>query len=251
MENLNKENNDIENNETDSPGKMTVIEHLEEFRYRVIFSLVAWITGSVAGWYLSPRIITYIKNYPQLANIKLILLRPPEAFFVRLKLAMTFGILAALPIIIVQVLLFVLPGLYEKERKWVLRFIPFSIILFYGGAAFSIFVLLPITLEFFLVKMVQGIAEPLISLEEYVNYLTAMVLVGGVVFQMPIVLFFLTLMGILSSQKLIAGRRYAILLVFIIAAFATPPDPFSQVMVALPMLVLYELCIWASKIAGK
>ncbi len=240
-----------EEEESDSLHKMSVIDHLEELRTRIIITAIAWVTGSVAGWYLSPWLITYIKRYPQLQNIKLILLRPPEAFFVRMKLAMTFGILIALPIIIVQIMLFILPGLYDKEKKWVLRFVPFSILLFYAGAAFSVFVLLPITLEFFLVQMVQGIAEPNISLEEYVNYMVSMILVGGLVFQMPIVLFFLTLMGILTSKKLAAGRRYAILIIFIVAAIATPPDPFSQVVVAVPMLILYELCIWTSKMAGK
>lgn len=240
-----------EDAESASLHKMSVIDHLEELRTRIIITAIAWVTGSVAGWYLSPWLITYIKRYPQLQNIKLILLRPPEAFFVRMKLAMTFGILIALPIIIVQVMLFILPGLYDKEKKWVLRFVPFSILLFYAGAAFSLFVLLPITLEFFLVQMVQGIAEPNISLEEYVNYMVSMVLVGGLVFQMPIVLFFLTLMGILTSKKLAAGRRYAILIIFIVAAIATPPDPFSQIVVAIPMLILYELCIWTSKMAGK
>lgn len=241
----------VDSQEEDSLHKMSVVDHLEELRGRIIFAAIAWVTGSVAGWYLSPWLITYIKRYPQLQNIKLILLRPPEAFFVRMKLAMTFGILIALPIIIVQVMLFILPGLYDKEKKWVLRFVPFSILLFYAGAAFSLFVLLPITLEFFLVQMVQGIAEPNISLEEYVNYMVSMILVGGLVFQMPIVLFFLTLMGILTSKKLAAARRYAILIIFIVAAIATPPDPFSQIVVAIPMLILYELCIWTSRMAGK
>ena len=251
MADTDKEQTTPEEDENGSLHKMSVIDHLEELRTRIIVTAIAWVTGSVAGWYLSPWLITYIKRYPQLQNIKLILLRPPEAFFVRMKLAMTFGILIALPIIIVQIMLFVLPGLYDKERKWVLRFVPFSIVLFYAGAAFSLFVLLPITLEFFLVQMVQGIAEPNISLEEYVNYMVSMVLVGGLVFQIPIVLFFLTLMGILTSQKLAAGRRYAILIIFIVAAVATPPDPFSQVVVAVPMLILYELCIWTSRMAGK
>lgn len=254
--NMNKETDtkkDLSPEEEESSAlhKMSVIDHLEELRGRIIFTAITWVTGSVAGWYLSPWLITYIKRYPQLENIKLILFRPPEAFFVRMKLAMTFGMLIALPIIIVQIMLFVLPGLYDREKKWVLRFVPFSILLFYAGAAFSLFVLLPITLQFFLVQMVQGIAEPNISLEEYVNYMVAMVLVGGLVFQMPIVLFFLTLMGVLTSKKLASGRRYAILIIFIVAAIATPPDPFSQVVVAVPMLILYELCIWASRMAGR
>jgi len=237
--------------EEEPGGKMSLVEHIAEIRRRIIISLISWFIGSIAGWYLSPTLISYTKNYPQLKDIQFILIRPPEAFFVRLKVAIVFGLLVALPIIIYEVLAFLMPAFHKKEKKWVLRFIPASMILFYGGAAFSVLVLLPITLDFFLVKLTKGIAVPLISLEEYVNYLLGMTLVGGIIFQMPIVLFFLTLMGVLSSRKLRAGRRYAILLVFIVAAFATPPDPFSQVVVAVPMLILYELCVWASKLAGK
>lgn len=231
--------------------KMSLVEHLEELRWRIIFSILSWCAGAVGGWFFAGRIISYIKSLPGIEGVKLILIRPPEAFFVRMKIAVIAGFLIALPIIIYQVLSFVLPGLTPQEKGWVLKLLPGSVILFYGGAGFAVFVMLPIALNFFLGYMVGGIAEPTISLGEYVNFVTTLVILGGFVFQTPVVLFFLTMIGVLSSEKLRKGRRYAIIIIFIVAALASPPDPFSQVITAIPMIILYELGIYLSRLARR
>ncbi|MCD4783050.1 MAG: twin-arginine translocase subunit TatC [Candidatus Eremiobacteraeota bacterium] len=230
--------------------RMDLVDHMAELRRRIIISIVAWAVGTFAGWFLTPSIITYIKSFPQLKDIELILIRPPEAFFARLKLAVVVGLLFAIPIVIYQVVLFIIPA-YQQHKKWVMRFVPASIILFYLGVLFFMWVLVPITLEFFLIRMAEGIAKPQLSLGEYVNYLVSMTLLGGLVFQVPILLFFLTMAGVLTSRQLMSGWKYAVVITFIVAAFATPPDPFSQVVVAVPMLVLYGLCVWFSRLAGK
>ncbi len=235
-----------------SPGGfMTLTDHLSELRYRILVSFFFWVLASVAGWFATPRVLSYIGSVPSLKDVQLILIRPPEAFFVRMKTAMTLGFLIALPVLIYHVTAFVVPGLRSDEKKWLLRLLPGSVLLFYTGAAFSVMVMLPIVLHFFLVQMTRGIATPQISLEEYVNFLSAMILLGGLIFQTPMVLFFLTTIGILSSDILASGRRYAIIIIFIIAALASPPDPFSQVVVAVPMLILYEATIWLSRLAKK
>jgi len=234
----------------DPDPRMEFTDHLEELRGRIIISIISLAVGTIGGWFLSPSIITYIKSFPQLKDVELILIRPPEAFFVRLKIAFIAGILFAIPIVIYQLVMFIIPA-YHQHKKWILRFVPASIILFYLGVMFFMWVLVPITLEFFLIHMAKGIAKPQISLEEYVNYLVSMTLLGGLIFQVPILLFFLTMAGVITSKQLMSGWKYAVLITFIVAAFATPPDPFSQVVVAVPMLVLYGLCVWFSRLAGK
>jgi sec-independent protein translocase protein TatC len=235
-----------------APGEMTVIEHLEELRKRIIVCIAAWAILSAAGWYLAPWIVSYIKAYPQLSGVQLIMIRPAEAFMARFKLSMVTGIIFAVPIIIQQVLAFILPALYEGEKKWTLKLIPASILLFYAGAAFALFAVIPLTLQFFLVSMTAGIVTPQLSVEEYVNFLISMTILIGLVFQVPIVLLFLTMVGILSSEKLRSGRRYAVVAIFVIAAVATPStDMLTLVVVAVPMMLLYEISIWFAKLAGK
>lgn len=235
----------------DGGPRMSMVEHLNELRRRILVSLTAWAAGSACGWYLTGPVLSYIKSFPSLKDVSLILIRPPEAFFVRFKTAMVIGLILALPVLIFQVMAFVLPGLKKGEKRWALLLIPSSIALFYGGGAFAIFVMVPISLQFFLVNMTKGIALPQISLEEYVNFLIAMVLMGGLAFQTPVVIFFLTVIGVLDSAKLAKYRRHGVILILIIAAVASPPDVFSQLLVAAPMLLLYEVCILVARAAGK
>ncbi|MCE1245534.1 MAG: twin-arginine translocase subunit TatC [Firmicutes bacterium] len=233
-------------------GEMSVVDHLEELRRRIIICIAAWVVFSIAGWYLTPWIVSYIKAYPQLAGVQLIMIKPAEAFMARFRLAIVSGVVLAVPIIIQQIMGFILPALYEGEKKWAIRLVPASVFLFYLGAAFALFAVIPLTLQFFLVSMTQGIATPQLSVEEYINFLISMTILIGLVFQVPIVILFLTMVGILSSKMLQAGRRYAIVAIFVIAAVATPStDMLTMVVVAVPMVLLYEVSIWFAKLAGK
>ena len=233
-------------------GEMSVVDHLEELRRRIIICIAAWAVFSIAGWYLTPWIVSYIKAYPQLAGVQLIMIKPAEAFMARFRLAIVSGVVLAVPVIIQQIMGFVLPALYEGEKKWALKLVPASVLLFYLGAAFALFAVIPLTLQFFLVSMTQGIATPQLSVEEYINFLISMTILIGLVFQVPIVILFLTLIGVLSSKQLQAGRRFAILAIFIIAAIATPStDMLTMVVVAVPMMLLYEISIWFAKLAGR
>lgn len=241
----------IQNDFGVSTKKMPLYKHLEELRLRLFIALICWALCSIIGWFWAKAIISYFKTYPHLQNITLILIKPTDAFTVRFKLALSVGFMLALPIILYQIFAFIIPGLKTVEKKWIFHFIPPAVLLFYAGAAFSLYFIFPVTLDFLLIKMTDGIATPQISLESYVNFLTSIVLMGGLVFESPIILFFLTFIGILSSKTLQKGRKYTIVLIFIIAALATPPDIFSQILMAIPMLILYEICIWAAKAAGK
>jgi sec-independent protein translocase protein TatC len=241
-----------QNDDDYSRGKiMTLVGHLSELRMRIIISISFWAVGSAVGWFLSIPAIGYFRNFEMLQDVQLILIRPTEAFMIRMKVAVVLGLLIVLPFILYQIFAFILPGLRNKEKKWVLKLIPGSVLLFYTGSAFALFMMLPVALRFFLVTMTEGLASPQISLEEYVNFLIMMVVMGGVIFQTPVLILFLTMVGILSSEKLRKGRKYAIVAIFIIAAVASPPDPFSQCIAAIPMLLLFELSIWLAKIAGK
>jgi sec-independent protein translocase protein TatC len=242
---------DNETGEESREKMMTLVGHLAELRTRIITAISFWALGSVAGWFLSIPAIGYFRNFEMLKDVQLILIRPAEAFMIRMKVAVVIGLLIVLPVILYQVLAFVLPALKKNEKSWVLKLIPGSVLLFYAGSAFALLVMLPIALEFFLVRMTEGLALPQISLEEYVNFLIMMVIMGGVIFQTPVLILFLTMIGVLSSEKLRKGRKYAIVIIFIVAALASPPDPFSQCVAAIPMLLLFELSIWMAKIAGK
>ncbi|MFP4498812.1 MAG: twin-arginine translocase subunit TatC [Vulcanimicrobiota bacterium] len=245
--NLDKKQGSNEN----SDKTMSLYQHLGELRQRILTSFICWALSSIGGWHLANPILDYTRSMDSLKEVQLILIRPPEAFFVRMKIAMVTGLIISLPIILYEILAFISPGLTKNEKKWALTLVPGSAILFYGGASFALFLLLPIALNFFLVDMTQGIANPQISLEEYVNFLTALALAGGLVFQTPIILFFLTMIGILSSEKLKKARPAAIVICFVVAAVVTPPDPFSQVITALPMVFLYEMTIWLTVILKK
>jgi sec-independent protein translocase protein TatC len=231
--------------------RMNLVGHLSELRMRLIISISAWAGGSLLGWYLSIPAIGFFRKFQALENIQLILIRPTEAFMIRMKVAVVIGFLIMLPVILYQVLAFILPGLRKNEKTWIIRLLPGAVLLFYIGSAFALMIMLPLALRFFLVSMTEGLATPQISLEEYVNFLIMMIVMGGFIFQTPVLIFFLTMIGILSSEKLRKGRKYAIIMIFIVAAIASPPDPFSQCIAAIPMLILFELSIWLSKIAGK
>ena len=169
----------------------------------------------------------------------------------RLKVSLIIGILLALPIIVYEIWAFVSSGLYEHERRYVLIYGPASFLLFVLGAALAYFVVLPLGV---VVLLAQGEAIGLkwiLTINEYAPFVMWLLLGFGIIFQMPLVVLFLTKLGILGPEKLRKSRRYAILIMFVVAAFITPPDPFTQVAMAIPMIALYEASILLSRMAVR
>jgi len=219
---------------------MTLVEHLDELRTRIIISLVAWVVCTGAAYYYTPQILSLFTSF---MSTKLVFTNPAEGFFTYLKISMLTGLFVSLPIILHQVLLFISPGLEKNERKWVMRLVPVAILLFLGGVLFAYFVLIPVTMKFFMSFATKDLV-PMITIGGFINYVLTLIILTGLMFQMPMIVFFLALIGIVDSAMLRDKRRYVIVMIFVVAAVATPtPDAFTQVIVSAPLILLYELSI--------
>lgn len=225
-----------DNAETDE-GNMSLIKHLEELRYRIIRSLLAVFVGSAISYYF----IDVIMKYLTLPVGKLYYLQPSEAFFTYLKVAVAAGFLLALPVVFYHVWRFFLPALTTSERKVIAILVPTSVLLFFIGLAFSFFFVLPAAVKFFMGFGGEDL-QAMFSVDRYFDFVLTFVLPFGFVFELPLVIIILGKMGIIGSAFLAKHQRTVIFLSFVIAAIITPtPDIFTQSMLALPMILLYEV----------
>lgn len=227
--------------------KMPFTQHLEELRKRLIIIFISIGFGFILTYFLSHKIILILK-IP--LGQDLIFISPTEAFFVNLKVALFASLFLTIPITLYQLWRFVSPGLLEKEKKHTLPFVVSSTIMFVIGGMFAYYLILPFGIKFLLAYGTNEI-KPMLSLGNYISFTTKLILAFGIVFELPLVLLFLTKIGIITPKFLTRNRKYAILLVFIIAAFLTPPDVFTQILMALPLIVLYEVSILLSKLVYK
>jgi sec-independent protein translocase protein TatC len=231
--------------------ELPVTEHIEELRERLIKSAVAIVVGFLVAWPFKKQILLFLERpLPDNLKGKLIFLSPPEAFFTALKVSFFAGILLALPFVLYQAWRFIEPGLYEHEKKFILPFMLFSLLFFFDGAAFAYFVILPFGLKF-LLGFMGDLLTPQITIGSYISFVIQMILAFGFVFLLPVVVWLLSKLGVINYTMLEKNRKFAVLVIFVIAAILTPPDVFSQVMMALPLLVLYEFSIWVAKVAGR
>lgn len=221
--------------------EMPFLEHLEEFRKVVINSLIILAVTSSAAWFVSGYAVDLLVE----PIGKAVFINPAEAFTVRLKLAVILGALAALPVIFFLVWRFVVPGLLGREKTALLPLVVFSTILFYGGAAFSYFVLVPVMMKI-LISFGTSRLEPMISVNSYLTLVVQITFALGLLFQFPLVVGVLTWMGLLSPEWLKRKWRYAVVVIFIIGAAVTPGDGPSQLVVAFPIVGLYFLGILVS-----
>ena len=223
--------------EPENDGSMSLIAHLTELRARLIKCLIAVALGSCVGYYFLDEIMHYLT----LPAGKLYYMQPSEAFFTYLKVAVVAGFLMALPIVFYQVWRFFLPALTAKERMVLGIVVPTSVVLFFSGLAFSFFLVLPAGIRFFM-GFGNAELEALFSVNKYFDFVITFVLPFGFVFELPLVITILGKMGILTSAMLKKYQRIVIFLSFVAGAIITPtPDVFTQSMIALPMIVLYEV----------
>ncbi|MCL4426530.1 MAG: twin-arginine translocase subunit TatC [Firmicutes bacterium] len=223
-------------------SEMTIIEHLEELRRRIVVAVAALVLFSVAGYFFSPKILAAI--HASLPGVDfLIFTSLSEAFFVTIKIALYVGLVLALPVVFWQIWSFVAPALEPREKLLVGTLLPFIYLLFVGGLAFAFFVALPWTVRFFMSYAGPGL-KPFLSIDDYLSFLFSMGLAFGLVFQLPLVILALTKIGLVKVEFLRRNRKYAILVIFVAAAIITPgTDMVSQIIMALPLMVLYELSI--------
>ena len=229
--------------------EMPFLDHLEELRWRLIKSLASVVLFTVIAFAFSDRLMDFLllttKNLRHPINLQV--LKVQTVFIIKLELALIAGIMISLPVIFYQLWAFVAPGLMENERKYVIPVVVFATVSFLVGAAFALFVIIPFALDFFLSLAPQGVQNQ-IALDFYFGFVARLVLVFGIVFELPLVSLFLTKIGLITPSMLRKYRRYAIVIIFIAAAILTPPDPTTQIMLAVPLLVLYEITIWISRL---
>ena len=233
--------------------KQPFTAHLEELRSRLIKCFVAVVIGFLASYFFKEQIFT-ILTLPLVKVMKsgdhLIYTNLPEAFFTFLKAAFICGLMVTSPYLIYQFWMFVAPGLYDREKRMLLPILLLSTIFFVGGALFGYFVVFPIGFKFFL-SFASDTIRPMPSMKDYLNFSSKLLLAFGLAFELPLVLTFLARLGIVSVALLKKYRKYAILLFFVAAAVLTPPDVVSQVLMALPLMMLYELSIIGARIFGR
>ena len=230
--------------EPEQPAEMTLVGHLSELRQRIVWSVAALIAGTFGAYYHIDELMRFVTAPAG----KLYFMAPAEGFFAYLKLAVFAGFMLALPVILWQFWLFVAPALTGKEKKWALIMVPGSTILFFTGVAFSYLFVWPSAVKFFLGFGSESL-QPMLSLGQYLSFLISFILPFGLIFNLPLALLVLAKLGIISSKFLAKQRRVMIIVAFIVGGIITPtPDIFSQTMMAIPIMVLYEASIWAVRI---
>ncbi len=237
----------------DSEEKQPFLRHLEELRKRLISSAIAVGIGFAICYFFSERIFLILiepLNAVMPEGGHLIFTALPEMFFAYLKVAFVSGILMASPYLFYQMWMFVSPGLYKQERSLVVPFVLASTLLFVGGALFGYFVVFPFGFKFF-IGFSNEYVKALPSVKQYFGFALKLLVAFGVVFELPVIIFFLAKLGLVTTELLRKKRKYAILMTFVAAAILTPPDVITQCMMAGPLIILYEVGIIVSRFAHK
>ncbi len=233
--------------------KQPFLTHLEELRDRLIHSAIAVGVGFVICYIFSDTLFGYLvkplqESMPE--GDRMIYTALPEMFFTYVKTAFVAGLLLTSPYIFYQVWLFIAPGLYRKEKKLVFPFVFFSTILFVGGALFGYFIVFPFGFKFFM-GFANEYIQAMPSVKQYFSFAIKLLIAFGLVFELPVIIYFLTRLGLVTTDFLKKKRKYAILLTFVMAAVLTPPDVVTQTMMAFPLIILYEVGIIVSRLAVK
>jgi sec-independent protein translocase protein TatC len=235
--------------------RMPLTAHLEELRTRIIRSLLGIAAGFLLSYGFAERLVSWLLR-------PLTAIRPEQslvigtgvtdAFFTKLKVAGVAGVFVASPIVFYQAWKFVAPGLYERERRIAVPFSAAATFFFVSGAAFCYYLVFPVAFTFFLDEFTSVGISPQIRVSEYLTFTSRMLLAFGATFELPVVTFFLARIGLVTHRMMIGGARYAIVVIFIVAAVLTPgPDVASQMLMATPLLVLYALSIGIAYMAAR
>lgn len=226
---------------------LTLVEHLQELRYRLTISCVAVVLGLAVSAYFGGELIELLKEPATRDGVEIetVFIEPFELFATYFRVALLGGLILAMPVIVYQALAFVTPGLKPNEKGWLLATVVGASILFAGGVLFAYFIALPPALDFLLEPpFAEGVAEPNIRISSYIDFVTRLLFWSGVSFETPLVVMFLARFGVVNAIQLLKWWRYALVAAFVIAAVVTPTwDPVTQTVVAGPIIVLYFLGI--------
>lgn len=232
--------------------EMTFLEHLEELRWRIIYSLIGIVIGTIIAWIFIDFFVDKILLLPaKSANFKLQNLRPFGQLFLYFQVAIILGLIFSFPNVAYQIWKFISPALRSTEKKYVKWIVLFTSFCFLCGVVFAYYAMLPLTLKF-AAEFGSVSIENNFSIDEYLSIILSIILGAGLVFELPMLSFFLSRIGILSPKLMRKFRRHAIVAIMILAAFLTPgTDPVSQALLAVPLVFLYEISILVSKIFQK
>lgn len=229
------------------PAEMPLLEHLEELRSRLLVCVGVVLLLAVVGYLLSDRIVEYLIRPVG----KVYFMGVAEAFAVKVKVALFFGLFAGCPVIFYQAWRFVVPGLSSREVRWVLP-VALALSLFFAiGATFCFYLVLPLAVKF-LLEFGSETLVPMISVSRYISFVGWMTLGFGVVFELPVVVFLLGRLGVVSAEGLRKRRRLIIVAILIVSAIITPsPDVFSQLLLAIPLYILFEISVAVVALTGR
>ena len=238
-----------------SQQELTIIQHLGELRRRVLISVVALIVGSAVSFAFFRQLIEILvrpaRDLQTGAAGQLVFTEVTELLGISIKVSFLGGFILAFPVILYQVIMFVAPGLTSRERRYLLAFLPGAMIAFAAGVAFAYFVMTPPALHF-LLTFGGDVATPMIRVSNVVNLMVRLLFWMGLVFETPLVIYLLAQLGIVNARMLARFRRYWVVVAFILAAIITPTfDPVNQTLVAVPIVVLYELGILLARVGQR
>lgn len=226
---------------------LTIIEHIDEFRNRLLVIVGFFIVAVLGSFFLAKPLIQFLQLDGEVENITLNAFNVVDPIMIYLKVIIFIAFIIISPVLMYQLWAFISPGLHERERRATLSYIPFAFLLSIGGIAFSYLILLPYVMRFMMnLSLDLGIVQT-IGINEYFNFLFQLTIPFAIVFQLPVVLLFLTRLGILNPTQLVKIRKYAYFGLFVIAAFITPPDIMSHLFVTVPLFILYEISIFISR----
>ncbi|HHW28595.1 MAG TPA: twin-arginine translocase subunit TatC [Syntrophomonadaceae bacterium] len=234
----------------DDQQTMTILSHLEELRKVIIVSVIAIVVTSIISFVFIEQIMTVLTKPLAEQGINLVVTALTEGIFTKFKIALVAGTILASPIILWQIWQFIVPALYPHERRYLSRLIPISVILFVAGVVFAYTTVFPVAV--YILIQLGSEFEPMFTIGKYLSFTLTFLIPFGLIFEFPLVIYFLTSIGVVTPEWLVRNRRYAIVITVILAAVLTPgPDPISQLIMALPMAVLYEAGILVSKVVAN
>lgn len=235
-----------------NPKQLTVIEHIEELRKRLFICAIFFVLALVGSFYLAEPIIKFIQHTgEEEQQLTLNAFNVGDPLTVYLEVTFIVALIVTSPIILYQLWAFITPGLHETERKATLKYIPYAFLLFIGGLAFGYFILFPNVMNF-MMKLSNDLAiQQTIGINEYFSFLFKLVVPFGLIFQLPVVTLFLARLGILNPQLMVKVRKYSYFVLFVLAVFLAPPDLISNLLIAIPLFVLYEISIVIARIGYK
>lgn len=229
---------------------MTLIDHFAELRTRLFIALGAWVVGAVAAFYFIDYLLDWLQApLPDAINLNAFQLL--EGFIISMQIAAFFGFVLAAPFIVGQIWGFIAPGLYPEERRWAVPFVLFTALAFAAGVLFSYYGVLPFAIPI-IVGFVPGNVQLQLAIGDYISKILLYMAVFGIIFEMPVVSFLLARLGFIHAAMLRQYRRYAIVIGFVLAAVITPTaDPFNFALVALPLVILYEISILVVRVSQR